>query len=298
MDPDSSAVKDRIDSTTFDEETIKLTFEVDLELNLTEGFSPNPTIHQILLTEFDQQIATFAMRLSHSVLLTRDILQKRFINPDFNEQFFPWLRRTFEEQKIILNQRQLQDNFEVTKPLIGQSHSGLLKVASFLVGENVPVSIYIQQIVIKEGSIISKIKGFIAINGVVLILFFGQPFYNTYYNGKVKESKVEHIIEGIPHNLTIQWHFDIPDLQKLGIESLNYAEVGLTMEEKRNRVANVQLCLKLAQGSPEKTDGYAGALTKRAQKDYARSKNLPNDITDEALRAQLLKEVKLPLKLF
>jgi len=175
----------------------------------------------------------------------------------------------------------------------------LIELDLYDVGHHQPLfktelaSIVIESVAFAEGSLRGSIMGTLRVLGLTIPLltpFVGPavtPPFAHWYEEQQFEKKIEMTVLGQPCTVYSTWKYDVESLRQASIEELNFASPGLSESEKRNRICNVQVALKLEQGSPDKIDGLWGPASKEALAHFARTHRVPADIKSEALRGEL-----------
>jgi hypothetical protein len=82
--------------------------------------------------------------------------------------------------------------------------------------------------------------------------------------------------------------FSHQELDEGGGRSFNYEEHGISDDEKRHRIALVQLALNIDLRINLCIDGQIGTETSRALHEFAKKHNHPSNVTNPFLQANLL----------
>lgn len=277
---------------------IALPFVATIKVDLPDDLLKEPLGRRLALDLIEAQISAFGVAVGQRFLRQRDHIVGTIAPSSDEVALVPWLVTNILDRRFAARQQSgyLVAAFDVNRPLGGQSARRVQEPAAiiFLSGPDFPMrpfAVVIEEVYLDEGSIWGKVKGTVEFSAAALVLA-GAVFASPPVQDWRFEQKVEQTVQGQMCSGNAEWQIDLRYLDELVPESLNFEAHDISPEERTMRVCNVQLALKLAQGSPFKIDGIAGTRTKQALKDFAKSKGLPDTIDNETLRASLLQELQ------
>lgn len=250
-----------------------------------------------LLRELDAQTAAASARFAALVLESRDALSEVVGYKVPQEHLFPWalLLPSGERDRLIrLLALDSPRRLRLDLDLIGQSYHAGVEMLSFL-GQNTGTDQYrsftlvVAEVEFGEGSFWKKVTATIAFSASAVGLLAFPPIKDQ-VDLVVFDYKVETMVESQKCTIETSWRFDGDRFRTMSLEALDYGDPSITPEEKRLRMCNAQLALRLAQDSPAKIDGWDGPRTKAALIAYAASKGVEADIRSEVLRGHLFRE--------
>ncbi|HEV8718952.1 MAG TPA: hypothetical protein VGX03_39795 [Candidatus Binatia bacterium] len=284
-----------------------LPFEATIKLNLTEERLARRHGRRIALDLIEAQIFDFSVSLAHAFSHSRDLFANNInLSPSSVELLIPWLSTSTPRERIqmVLQLDSLSTRFDLGRPLDGQNFQGELAVAAFALSayrdlQMQPVSFVIRTLDLIDGCLEGRIKAWLRIAKAALLLAhlavttFSSP--QPPNNASVQE-EINRVVQGQRCTGYVSWNYDADKLKKLTTEALNYTAPGITEQERIMRTCTYQVVSRIVQGSPTQIDGIAGSNTSQSVNDYGRRKNLPGDIRDETLRAQLLQDLERHFK--
>lgn len=254
---------------------------------------------ELALDAIEREIESFCSQIYRQVAEARRSIANSAAATQLGDHPLAWLPyRPVQHEPLSwsFGDLQLRTRFDLTAPLPGQRLTESIGVASIQPSFYVDAVFTVETIALVEGSLSANLKGFIAVTATTLGLMlaaFATPPGQDWYDDRCYDQRIERTIQGQQYTVDSVWRVDLTSLRELMLQDLNYDESSISTELRALRVANVQLALKLAQGSPS-IDGKAGPETRAALSLYATSKNLPPEtpISDVRLRGLLLEELQ------
>ena len=292
------------------ERQVSIPFEGTIKVGLGDDPLARADGRRMALDAIEAQGFEFSTRLAQAFVTARDALGSLVRQPLEKEPLIPWLpmiESHGEPLSIELVVGGLAADFDLARELKGQRSDRGLTLATFQVSwhsrlQTRPIYVVIETVVLDGGSVVGWIKGHILIIVActslsvsatsLMVSVEGNPQTQEWISDVRFEHHINQLVQGQRCDVYANWHLDLASLRSLGTEMLNYAEPGLSAEEKALRVCNLQLALRVAQGSPRLIDGVAGSDTAQALRDYATTQALPADIRNETLRAALLRQLQ------
>jgi hypothetical protein len=154
-------------------------------------------------------------------------------------------------------------------------------------------SVVVESATFEDGSLWAKVKAKLRVVVVTLpmiIPLVGAPLgpvWEQWHRDHQFQQKIETSVAGQQCTVYATWNVDAKELRAQSLGALNPLAPGLTAAARSMRMCNVQLAMRLDQGSPEKIDGQWGPATKTALENFAKRHNVPADLNSEVTRGAL-----------
>lgn len=304
------ALKSEEEISQLERTTLSLELEIVFHLsedNLSDGqsrvnalYAVEAVIHQIVID------------LNHAIDEAMAVVRTAGVQWSIDAQLFPWLPWPDRNVQVQLGRGYLPSVLDFSRPLTEQRIEGTQKLAAialqpsvfFHLGSQLKeylfpaaepprpfyslelASVAVESLRFEHGSLKGIGKAVLAVL-VVMAPLAATPVIQEKYDEYKIQKKIETQVAGQPCTLDVTWKHDLKTLREISLDAFNFNAPGLSPVERRERICNVQLALKLVQGSPDKIDGFWGPISQAALAHFAKQRGLPADIKSELLRGHL-----------
>lgn len=276
---------------------MNLPFTAEMTVDTSENPSPLRALELM-----ERGLIDYSALLAQQLRNARDHLAQKVPFSRHGNPLLPWLpnQTVSPSLPLIVRCGELASRFALVRPLPGQSlrqayTAATIPISLYSDAEIRPIELTLEQIELVAGSLHGIVKGALTFaTGAITFIataFAVPPVLNGYHK-QIQEHRIQTVLQGEECNDRGRFRLQIEDLDKIGPEQFDFAAPNLSAGERALRVCNTQIALKMAQGSPSAIDGVLGQDTKNALRDYSHMKNLPNDIHNQTLRGQLLRDLR------
>lgn len=308
-----------------DQKWINLDFDLLLKIDGVEEQTPEGRFEA--LQEVEAQVrragSAFVRRMTESGKSLGNILEQGQENQDL----FKWLPLADRQivMKDMLSYGFLAEQFDLAMPLVGQSADDIDKVIcevhtelSESTAEPIMFGVYarektstpqdpsqnvqlmvvrITSVVFQEGSIYPWIHGHIQVLTLAASLFTGvatlgtapaSDLINREIQGYRLRNQISHALKDQPMAKYRNFDISYDELERKASDAFNYEEPGLSDDERRSRIATMQVALKIDLRTNLKVDGQIGPDTISDMKEFGKKHNHPCTIKNKYFRADLL----------
>lgn len=261
------------------------TERVDLSDLSRRGVGPDAPLFTMLDNALSAYASTFISSAARRQLQIAERLRERA------DQLPPWLTSTTGAHQLVafdplpLRRRitGFEDAIRLPGPIFG---------ASGMLGSDFPdsmLTVGFGDILLERGSISARSKAIIWGTLAGALTVFGGLAGADIYNDLKSSLRFEAIVDGQPCKAELGAKLHVKDLDSLSDRLLNYEEKGISPEERKLRVCQVQTLLAAHHLSPGAIDGAVGPQTRGALDVFKKTHHLSGKtLRSPALRARLL----------
>jgi hypothetical protein len=295
-------------------------FDLLVAMNQADNKKTSPEVRIEILKEVNRTIAALNFILASTMVNSaRNTEERADLDAETDGRLFPWLAG--KNRSVIFHVTGDIEfplpGFDVEKPLAGQSseinaYVSIVKIVPVVFAKGVDTSdfnltdpnfgmpiglIGIDSVSFDEGSLYSWIKGRVEVLTLATaLLAIGVPpgVDVAKEQWKIHEfhTTIQSALKDQPAVKYRAFQFADDELKRDGERAFNYAEPGISADERQHRIALTQLALKVALGTQVVIDGILGPETCMHEKRFGALHNLPPNIKNPFFRAELLKALQ------